>query len=91
MPTIESVESRVDAIVDRIDKLEHRQDDLEKLIAVISAMQRDIEHQSNAITRIEKTVQSLADEPKTKWDTAVKAVITGIVSFLIGIASSKLL
>lgn len=87
MSTLETLEAQVTAIMDRVDKIEGRQDDLEKLISVIAAMQKDIEYQGKSIANIEKTVNSISEKPAKRWDAIVSAVIAGIVGLLFGLFS----
>lgn len=81
---IADVESRAKSNTHRLDKMEKRQDNLDKLVAAVAGVQKDLEHTQQDVGEIKSNVKAMMDAPRKHWDAAVVAIITGVVSALIG-------
>lgn len=78
------VENRAKSNTHRIDHLEQRQDNLDRLASVLSGQQRDIEHINRDVREIKGDVKSLMDQPRSRWNAVLTAVATGIAGALVG-------
>lgn len=81
---IADVESRAKSNTHRLDKMEKRQDNLDKLVTAVAGVQKDLEHTQQDVGEIKSNVKAMMDAPRKHWDAAVVAIITGVVSALIG-------
>lgn len=83
------LEQRCKSNTHRIDKLERRQDNLDKLITsveVLATKQNDME---TDIKEIKCDVKSLAEKPGKRWDGLVEKVIWALAAALIGFALAQ--
>ena len=85
---IADVESRAKSNTHRLDKMEERQDNLDKLVA---GVQKDLEHTQGDVAEIKGDVKAMMEGPKKHWDAAIVAIITGIVSALVGAAMALII
>lgn len=81
---IADVENRAKSNTHRLDKMEERQDNLDKLVTAVAGVQKDLEHTQQDVGEIKSNVKAMMDAPRKHWDAAVVAIITGVVSALIG-------
>ncbi|WP_352399389.1 hypothetical protein [Anaerotignum sp.] len=68
----------------RIEKIEERQDNLEKLTAAVSVMKNEQDNIKDDVGEIKKDVKTLTDKPAKRWDSVVERVITVVVGALVG-------
>lgn len=79
------VDQRTKSNTHRIGKLEERQDNLDRLVASVAALATEQEHIKADVTEIKTDVKALTERPARRWDMVIAAVITGMVSFVIGL------
>lgn len=83
-------EQRSKSNTHRLDELDKRVDDLSDLTASVRVL-ADRESRVEAdVKEIKTDVKALTGAPGKKWDTVVMAVITAIVSAVIGFALAKI-
>lgn len=82
--TLADVDARAKSNTHRLDKMEERQDNLDKLVAAVAGVQKDLEHTQQDVGEIKSNVKAMMDAPRKHLDAAVVAIITGIISALIG-------
>lgn len=68
----------------RIDKIEERQENLEKLTEAVSVMQNEQKHTNEKVDRIELNVDKLVEKPAKRWESVVEKVITVVVGAVVG-------
>lgn len=88
---IADVENRAKSNTHRLDKMEERQDNLDKLVTAVAGVQKDLEHTQQDVGEIKSNVKAMMDAPRKHWDAAVVAIITGIVSALVGAAMALII
>lgn len=88
---IAEVENRAKSNTHRLDKMEERQDNLDKLVAAVAGVQKDLEHTQGDVAEIKGDVKAMMEGPKNHWDAAIVAMITGIVSALVGAAMALII
>lgn len=74
----------------RIDKLEQRQDNLDKLITsvgVLASKQSDME---SDIKEIKSDVKGLTEKPGKRWEGLVEKIAWMLIAALIGFALAKI-
>ncbi|MGM9640482.1 MAG: hypothetical protein ACI3V3_03865 [Faecousia sp.] len=81
---IAETESRSRSNTHRLDKLEQRQDNLDKLVTAVAGMQKDLEHTQGDVQEIKGDVKAMMETPRKRWDTVISVIITAIVSALVG-------
>ena len=74
----------------RIDKLEERQDNLDKLAAGLATMDSEQKHIKQDVTEIKADVKALADKPGKRWESVIDKVIWLIVGGLIAMAANAI-
>ena len=82
--TLADVDARARSNTHRLDKMEERQDNLDKLVTAVAGVQKDLEHTQQDVGEIKSNVKAMMDAPRKHRDAAVVAIITGVVSALIG-------
>lgn len=82
------VEARSKANADRLDHMEERQDNLDKLISSVAAMANEQEHIKTDVTEIKTDVKALTEKSGKRWDGMVDkviwAVLAALIAFLLG-------
>lgn len=88
---IAETDSRSRANAHRLDKMERRQDDLDKLVTCVVGMQKDLEHTQADVREIKGNVKTILAVPGKNWNTLMTALITGLAGALVGAAITALL
>ena len=88
---IAETDSRSRSNTHRLDKMEQRQDNLDKLLTAVAGMQKDLEHTQGDVQEIKGDVKAMMETPKKRWDTVVSTILTAIVSAIIGAALALIL
>lgn len=88
---IAETDSRSRANAHRLDKMERRQDDLDKLVTCVAGMQKDLEHTQADVREIKGNVKMILAAPGKNWNTLVTAVLTGLAGALTGAVMAVLL
>lgn len=81
---IAETDSRSRSNAHRLDKMEKRQDNLDKLVTAVAGMQKDLEHTQGDVKEIKGDVKAMMETPRKRWDTVISVIITAIVSALVG-------
>lgn len=69
---------------DRVKALEKRQESMEKLVTSVATLAVELGHMKDDMSEIKADVKALTERPAKRWDLIVTAIITGVVSFVIG-------
>ena len=90
---VTEVDQRAKSNAHRIDKLEERQDNLDRLVSSVATLATEQEHIKDDVTEIKTDVKALTEKPAKRWESVVEKivllVVAGVVGFLlaqIGIA-----
>ena len=83
---LERVDQRSKSNTHRLDEMEKRQDNLDKLVTAVAGMQKDLEHTQGDVQEIKGDVKAMMETPKKRWDTVITVVITAVVSAIVGAA-----
>lgn len=83
---VTQVEQRCKSNTHRLDEQDKRIDDLSDLTASVRVLADRESRVESDVKEIKTDVKALTSVPGKKWDTAVMAVITAIVSAIIGYA-----
>ncbi|WP_312046751.1 hypothetical protein [Anaerotignum sp.] len=81
---ISEIDSREKSNTKRIDKIEERQENLEKLTEAVSVMQNEQKHTNEKVDRIELNVDKLVEKPAKRWESVVEKAITVVVGAVVG-------
>lgn len=81
---LKEVESRSKSNVKRLDRMEERQDNLDKLVSAVTGLERDMKHTQGDVQEIKGDIKSLMDVPRNRWEGIIKTAITTVVGALVG-------
>lgn len=81
---VTEVESRGKSNTHRIDKLEDRQDNLDRLVASVSTLAQEQEHIKDDVTEIKTDVKALTEKPAKRWESVVEKVVLLVVAGVVG-------
>lgn len=81
---VQQIEDRARSNTKRLDKLEQRQDNLDKLVSAVAGMQKDLEHTQGDVEEIKGDVKAMMDGPRKHWSSLIRAMITGVAGALVG-------
>lgn len=79
------VAQRTESNTHRIDKLEERQDNLDRLVSSVATLATEQEHIKVDVTEIKTDVKALTERPAKRWDAVITAVITSVIGIFIGL------
>ena len=83
------VEDRSKSNAHRIDEIEKRQDDHEKLISTVAVLASEQKTIKTDVTEIKTDVKELASKPGKRWDGLVDKIIITIAAALVGFLLAK--
>ena len=76
------VDQRAKSNTKRIDRLEERQDDLEKLTEAITTVQVEQKHIVSDVGEIKDDIKDMKERPRKHWDIVIAAAIGAMVGFI---------
>lgn len=83
-----SVEDRCKSNTHRLEEMEKRQDDLEKITTAVSVLAEREERVESDVKEIKADVKTLAEKPAKRYDSlvdkAVWAVLAAVIAFILG-------
>ena len=85
-----AVEDRSKSNTHRLDEMEKRQDDQEKLISTVAVLASKQETVESDVKEIKSDVKSLASKSGKRWDGLVEKIITVAVGVIVGYILIKL-
>jgi uncharacterized protein YoxC len=83
------VEGRSKSNTHRIDDIEKRQANLDKLVAAVEVLADREERVETDVKEIKTEVKTLTSKPAKRWDSLVNQLITIVVSVIAGIILAK--
>lgn len=84
------VEERSKSNTHRIDSLEKRQDNVDKLATSVEVLATQFSHQQEDISEIKTDVRSMASKPAKRWDNIVDKIILTIVAAIVAFLLVKI-
>lgn len=84
------VESRSKSNTRRLDDMEKRQDNLDKLVATVEVLAVKESNVENDVKEIKNDVKSMKDKPAKRWEAVVTQIITIVVAAVAGYVLSKI-
>lgn len=82
------IEHRLSCVETRVDALEGRQDNLDKLVSTVSALATREERVELDVKEIKADVKTLTEKPGKRYDglvdKAVWAVLAAVIAFMLG-------
>ena len=84
------VEERSKSNAHRLDEVERRQDNLDKLVSTVEVLAVREKNVENDVKEIKSDVKSLTSKPAKRWDSLVNQLITIIVAAIAGFILAKL-
>ncbi len=84
-------EQRSKSNVHRLDRLEERVNEQEKLVTAVCGLQKDVEHTKKDVGEIKMSLDEVLEKPGKRWDSVVTAVVTALISVLVGALLGRLI
>lgn len=84
------VDQRSRSNVHRLDKVEEKLADNEKMLASLSAMAQRQDTMDGDIKEIKADVKTLTSKPAKRWESVVEKVILAVVAAIVGVALAHL-
>ena len=84
------VEERAKSNTHRLDDVEKRQDNLDKIVATVKVLADREERVENDVKEIKCDVKSLTNKPAQRWESIVEKAILTIVGILVGFIFTKI-
>ena len=81
--TPDNKEHRVTELETRVDIMEGRQDNLDKLVTSVISMTKEQEHIKADVTEIKKNVKELTAKSGRRWDDLVDKIVWAILAAVI--------
>ena len=85
-----SVEARSKSNSHRLERLEGRMDETEKLVAAMSELKAEQGHIKTDVAEIKDDVKQLTRKPGRRWDAAVEAVLICLLTSVITLILSRI-
>ena len=83
------VETRSRSNSHRLDEVEKRQDNLDKLVATVEVLAVKESNMESDVKEIKNDVKSLTNKPGQRWDSMVDKIIMTIAAAVIGFILAK--
>ncbi len=87
---VAEIDQRSKSNTHRLDKMELRQDNLDKLVASVTALANEQEHIKADVTEIKADVKSLTEKPGKRWEAVVEKVIMLVVAGVVGYVMAQI-
>ena len=84
-----AVEERAKSNTNRLDDVERRQDNLDKLVGTVEVLAVREGNVENDVKEIKNDVKSLTNKPAQRWDSLVDKIILTIAAAIIGFILAK--
>ena len=81
--TPDNMEHRVTELQTRVNIMEDRQDNLDKLVTSVVSMTKEQEHIKADVTEIKKNVKELTAKSGRRWDDLVDKIVWAILAAVI--------
>lgn len=81
--TPDNMEHRVTELETRVNIMEERQDNLDKLVTSVVSMTKEQEHIKADVTEIKKNVKELTAKSGRRWDDLVDKIVWAILAAVI--------
>lgn len=79
-----AVEERSKSNTRRVDELEKRQDNLDKLVSTVEVLAVREKSVEDSVEEIKADVKTLTNKPGQRWDSLVDKIVWAIAAALIG-------
>lgn len=83
------LEQRCKSNTHRLDDLEKRADENDKLVNAVCGLQKDMEYTKSDVSEIKKDVKTLTDKPAKRWDGVVEKIILVVVAAVVAFLLAK--
>ncbi len=81
--TPDNMEHRVTELETRVDIMEGRQDNLDKLVTSVASMTKEQEHIKADVTEIKTNVKELTAKSGRRWDDLVDKIVWALLAAVI--------
>lgn len=81
--TPDNMEHRVTELETRVDIMEGRQDNLDKLVTSVASMTKEQEHIKADVTEIKTNVKELTAKSGKRWDDLIDKIVWAILAAVI--------
>lgn len=78
-----SLEARCKSNTHRLDRLEERMDENEKLATAVCGLQKDMDYTKKTVEKLDVKLDAVVSRPGALWLAVVKTVVTALAGGLI--------
>ena len=87
---VTEIEERAKSNSHRIDRLEHKQDELDNIVRSVALMAQEQEHIKADVAEIKKGVSELKGRSGKRWDAVVDKILLAIIGGIVVYVLSKI-
>ena len=84
------IEQRGKSNSHRLDKVEERQDNLDKLVSSVAMLANEQERIKDDVTEIKTDVKTLTERPAKRWDGIVDKLIWAVLAAVLGFVLAQI-
>lgn len=84
-----SVEKLAGSNRHRLDEVEHRMEENDKLVTAVCGLQKDMEHTKSDVGEIKKDVKELTGKSGKRWDAIVEKLVWAVLAAIVAFALAK--
>lgn len=84
------IDQRAKSNTHRLDKVEERQDNLDKLVSSVAMLANEQERIKDDVTEIKTDVKTLTERPAKRWDGIVDKLIWAVLAAGLGFVLAQL-
>lgn len=82
------VEERAKSNSHRLEEVEKRQDNLDKLVSTVSVLAAEQKHMDSDVKEIKADVKTILEKPGKRWESIVEKIIwaicAAVIAYLLG-------
>lgn len=87
---ITEIEERAKSNTHRIDRIEHKQDELDGIVRSVALMAQEQEHIKADVSEIKKGVGELKSRSGKRWDAVVDKILLAVIGGIVVYVLSKI-
>ena len=87
---VAEIDQRAKSKTHRLDKVEERQDNLDKLVSSVAMLANEQERIKDDVTEIKTDVKTLTERPAKRWDGIVDKLIWAVLAAVLGFVLAQI-
>ena len=87
---LQEVDDRSKSNLHRLDKMEERQDNFDRLVSSVTELANEQKHIKDDISDIKGGLKTLTEKPAKRWDSIVDKIIMLVVAAMVAAILAKI-